>query len=763
MFRRNVVDLDWSTFFNLKNKTDYIARIKENPSSYQSESIEGMLDYTELQPHDRLYFAACEAAVLRFCLEYTNFAEDFLSEEDCDKARKQFERKQYASKLLKELLAYFYTAWHYVRVSNHPSDERCLTNLKYFLMPHVVNALKELKDAQVEKSFYELKKVVETVASGVKSDCYLIAEQGPENMSRSGALNDALNTFVYEKYGYNLNRFEYYDLISYEIIYKKALFNSDEFWKQHEKFDVFVFVNCVAEFNDLKHSQKILSYMFDNICANEIGAKLISNGLPLKYLFKQWFVDQVESHLRYKFNRFKDVYDLTKLEREPLCYPLLKTDDSEHRIEVGKKIVNDLFKTVYPNDYERVFAFFNEQLTTDNPCRIGVKDGYTGYTVRDLFVALTLSNWFVGGHSNACKVIQIYCDGYFGVENMWNRIYLIAYAMSLLERDALKRCANLFEMFYSLFAAAEATLKVKTSFQTDAAGRDGAYLQLKQILASYGVTPSDGFKDDYVTSLLDRKIATLDEIAKFAALEQLGDAVYGFAVAEMMFYQPAEIEDESIFNNYENYVQASAQVAIARKIGLDKLYISSLSLSYKGEPTAILGQDADGGDKLKYLADSLEMVIGTICKDCGYQAAIDFTKSIVKATYPDVFIREIHWKDRFELSADEKIDWEYWNRILPAPFPRYDTFSSKEHVERMWRALNKFLLAYAIGTDGEAERGFITYRHSDAEYGDELYGQTRLANFRVNYALYRYLHNGLGYVVDNYTEVIKRNYKNLNK
>lgn len=761
MFQRNGVDLDWSTFFKLKNKADEITRIKEETNGYKPESVGLALDYNEIQPHDGLYYAACETAVLRFCIKNSNFASDFLSEDDLDKAYKQFERKQYTSKLLRELLAYFDTLWHNVRFSRAQEGE-CWKYFKYLVMQDVVNTLKELKDAQVEKSFSDLKKVVETVASGVKSECYLIAEEG--SRYAGDILTDELNKFVFDKYGYNLNGFDYYSLKAYEIIYKKALFNSDEFWKQHEKFDVFVFVNCVAEFNDLKRSQKILSYMFDNICADEIGSKLVAGGLPLKYLFKQQFVNQVESSLRYKFNRFKDVYDLTKLEREPLCYPLLKTDDSESHIEIGKKIVNGLFGTVYPNDSERVLAFFNEQLITDDPCRLGVKDGYSGYTVRDLFVAHTLSEWFIVGYTNACEVVQIYCRDYFSVENMWNRIYLIAYAMSLLESDALKRYANLFEMFYSLFAAVEATLKVKTSFQTDAAGRDGAYLQLKQIAASYGVKLSDGFKSDYVTSLLDRKIATLDEIARFPALEQLGDAIYGLAVAEMMFYQPAEIEDESIFNDYEKYVQASAQVAIARKIGLDKLYISSLSLSYKGELTTIIGQNTDGDDdKFKYLADSLEMVIGAICKDCGYQAAIDFTKSVVKATYPDVFIREVRWEDRFELSADEEIDWEYWNRILRPPFSEYYSYSSQALVERMWRALDKFMLTYAIGTDGEAERNFITQRHSRAEYGDELYGSRRLANFSVNYALYHYLHNGLKYVVENYSEVIKRNYEKLNR
>lgn len=169
---------------------------------------------------------------------------------------------------------------------------------------------------------------------------------------------------------------------------------------------------------------------------------------------------------------------------------------------------------------------------------------------------------------------------------------------------------------------------------------------MKNILKKYGVEISDKFKNDYIISLLDRKVAVIEESERFPVLEQLGDAVYGFAVAEMMFYQPTYYEPESIFKDYENYICASAQIEIAKKLGLDKLYISPLTLSYKYSNESCIDRVNEifvlrervlsaNDTKFKFLADSLEMVIGTICNDLGYQAAIDFTKHIVKETYPE--------------------------------------------------------------------------------------------------------------------------------
>ena len=762
MSHKDGVGLIWLTLFQFeeKEKREIIRSIKEFPTeNFKPEQLASELYIDEIQNRDEAYVKACLAVSLRFCLHDTDFAKDILSEEEYEKALNLFERKQYSSRLLTDLSAKFYRLLNHITSYTHASGVKTVINL---LKLDIIRQYNALREEQAEKSFSELKRVIEKIASGVKSECYFAAERA--SVHRGKTLNGELNEFLKAKYGYNLNE---WNICTYEFIFNRALIDSDEFWKEHGGFDVFAFINSIYSKNDITHAQKVLSYIFDNIKKDEIGAKLIERNLPLGLLLKENFLETVEKNLfRIIFDRFGGVYNLTNVREEILCYPLITDDSVKEKLAAGKAIIEELFDMVYPEHSKKVLAFFNAQLEgKEKPYKIGKGQNYT---VRDLFLSYTFGYWFEGETAPHYKGAEVYCPDFFSAENTWNRMYLSAYAVSLLDESRQKCYANLFELYYEFFKAVDARFGYKTSFQKDAAGRDNAYAQLKQTLEGYGVNVSDEFKNDYVISLLDRKVALMEESERFPVLEQLGDAVYGLAVAEMMFYQPAEIEDESIFRYHDDYVCANAQVEIARMIGLDKLYLSSLSLSYKNtndtnssdnELFVIRQEWTDNDCKLKFLADSLEMIIGTICRDCGYEAAVRFTKRIVKEKFHEVFTREIRWGD--EVPSDYgHIDYEYWNRIMPAPFQKYQDYSSESYVDQMWHALNKFMLAYSLGTDNVEERKFITSRHNRTENGDKLYGANELGGQRINYAMYDYLHKGLAYVVEKYSDLIKENYKN---
>ncbi len=763
MLQNNGVALDWVTLFKFKekNKAELIRQIKEGfKIPYTPEGLAYRLDFDANQ-NANANSRACEIVVLRFCLQDTDFAKDLLSEEDYGKALNQFERKQYSSKLLKEILTLFYTQLS-CRING---EESIGDKLKPLLKLDIIRTARAISEEQAEKSFSELKKQIEKIASGVKSDCYFAAEKN--TAFRQKAVNGELNKFLIEKYGYNLNEIIRYDSKTIENIFKKALLDSEKFWTEHEKFNIYAFADSIYLLNDLKHAQKVLTHIFDNIIKDEIGAKMIKEKLPLSYLFSADFFERRKNDMvRFSVGRFEGVYDLTKIQDDIYCYPLFKSDCFEEHITEGKKVFEELFNAVYPADGERVLEFLKGQADGSEEI-FWVRDRYS---VKELLSVYSTGCWLDDTDS---KVLTVYCPDYFNSVNIWNRIYIIAHAAAMLESDRQKCFANLFEIYYDLFKTVEKKFGIKTSYQKDTTAREKAYAELKKHLGKFDVKVSDKWKNDYIVSLLDRKVAVMEEIERFPVLEQLGDAIYGLAVTEMMFYQPTEIEDESIFKHFDKYVCAEAQVKIARILGLDKLYLSSHSLSYKytretfvdpDDESFVLKQEREGYDcKFKYFADSLEMVIGTICKDLGYQTAIDFTKRIVRKVYPDVFKKEIRWENREEADPELEIDWEYWNRIKPAPFHEYETYSSKVYHNKMWDALDKFMLAYSLGTENVEERKFITERYYHFDYGNELYGKNSLGNHNINYAMFDYLHNGLAYVVEKYSVIIKDNYKNLKK
>ena len=769
-------DLLWSSFFNLDDvrKKELVAQIKDITSQNFSEQVVHYIDIKGLKPHDECYAKACEVAVLEYCLTGSHFARDFMSDEDYDKVLNQFKRKQYSSNLSKDLLAKFTYLLRKVTYDNRYAQDYSHSHyhaeqLSLLLRQTIGQICGALWEEKTIKSFGELRKAMEIIASGVKNDCYFAAEKGISH--RNIIVADELNDFLVKQYEYNLNKFNWWEIEQCEKEYKRALLDSEEFWNAHENFKIFTFLDSIYKLNGVKHAQKVLTHMFDNIKNDTIGAKLIENNLSLLFLDKQSLFERVTlGTFNMLFMRFESMYDLARIRHEVLCYPFVGAQGIRKRIAEGKQIFDSFFNTVYAEESSRLISFFNEQLDgKGEPYHLSY-----GFTVRDLFVRFSFRFWDIirGEHEAEYKAMEVYCADYFSTDNLWNRIYLIAYATLSLAGDKERCYACLAEIFSELFNIVELKFGLKTSFQRDTVGRDKAYGELKQLLETYDLSINDQFKQDYIISLLDRKVANMEEIARFPALEQLGDAVYGFAVAEMMFYQPEEMEEDSILKYFAQYITAEKQVEIAQMLGLDNLYISSLSLLYKYTRDTLVNPDTEKfhlkeeitnyKTKYKYLADSLEMVIGTVCMDCGYQAAINFTKSIVKKCFPDVFKGEIRWENRDEVNKSSmEIDGDYWIRIKPSPLVNRDQFNfycSIDHLETMWDAFNKFMLAYSLGTEDVEKRDFITHRYSHRETGDELYGKRALGRYQINYAMYDYLHCGLAYAVDKYSARIIENY-----
>ncbi len=785
MLQSDRVGLDWLTLFNLSEQENkqFIRDIKNHDMNYNFERLYYFINIKEIQPHDEFYKKACEIIVLELCLKLTNFAKNVLSEAEFDKCLKLYERKQYNSNLLKELLGKFC----YVLNTFHNNMNY---NLNDLLRLKIIQQVEFLKEQETDKSFTMLKKQIEIVASGVKGLCYLMAEKQFINnvLMCDIQIDSELNNFLKSKYKYNfnyINREIFKSLFFYDNrveiinkIFQKALFNHSEFWKQHQNFNVFNFLQAILVNNDYRHAEKILDYIFSQISGFKYGKQLIENSLCLIYLDYDLFIERIEARTKkFAFERFENNFDLQKVNASNFCYPLTTNDNFDYQLSQGEKLIQSFFKEIYSDNFEEIWKILIDEISSPtaafssreqklNDFRTQIR---IGKSISPLTLAVqvndewTISNIFdshtFGYHDYNVdkKAIEVYCPQYFSTKNIWNRLYIKAYCMYELVNKNKKLCfANLFEIYYDLFQFIEKKMGIKTSYQRNTEWRDETYLRLKAVLSNHDLKISDKYKSDYIISLLDRKVAIREESERFPILEQLGDAIYGFAVAELLFYNP---DQEDIGHIYNDCISAKKQIKVANYVGIEKLYLSSYSLPRKYERDILIDPDEDFysiiqeheqlSNSQKFIADSLEMIIGTICKDCGYKKALDFTKEILKATFPETFKDEVHWDKNQNLN----IDTDYWTRILPAP---YSVFEDCHSV--LWQAFDKFFKAYVLGTDDKEIRQFITYSY----HNDDLYDDHKLS-YQINKVFYEYLHNGLENAIEKYSKKVKENYNNKNK
>lgn len=776
MFQRNGVGLDWLTFFNLQEeKNKIIEQIKKaQTQSYDWDQYAShFISISEINRHDETYKQACRNIALKFCLDDTTFAKDILAEQDYEKSLTLIERKQFNSKLLKDLLDKFC----YFLLVIRQAQDKSLGNL---LKLDIIRETNEIRERTAEESFMPLKKQIEKIAAGVKGICYLVADSpqkyGIYRLIDQG-LNVDLNKYLKEKYSYDFNHIHCIGNMSLLVLFANreeqlnhimqiALFGDSKFWECHNSFNVINFVDIICKYNDLRHAEKVLDYIFNEIQKQEVGKQIIKQSLPLNFLNRQKFIDGLEERThRFTFERFNDEFNLESVSTESLCYPFAHVDNAEDKIRQGKEIADELLREIYPEDYVKIANLIKEEI--ENPSlvfadkgMVKVSDSLTEirnikWTIRSIFDYPTF-----GYHTDILDrvAVEVYCPEYFSANNIWNRFYLKSFYMFEIAKDKKLIFANLFEIYYDLFQFIEKKTGIRTAYQRNIEGRDNAFTQLKNILKSYDVDISEDYKEDYIIALLDRKVAIREESERFPILEQLGDAVYGLAVAELLFFNPNEMD---IAKSYNDFICAQAQINVAKKIGVDKLYLSSHSLPRKYERDILIDADNESytmsqereqfSNKQKYIADSLEMIIGVICNDCGYEKALAFSKSILRNTYSRRFNSELHWGD----NHDADIDTDYWQRILPSPYSHFD-----DYQRTLWQAFDKFYKAFVLGTEEKQTRNYIAYNLGDNRLYDDYSSH---CVYEVNRVFYEYLHHGLKNAISKYGDSVKTKYNKIKK
>lgn len=778
MFQRNGVGLDWSTFFSLtkEQKANFLKQIKTQSLENYNYERQKLILFAEdkLSRKDENFDQAFKIEILNFCIEESTFAFDILSEEDYGKCCEQLKRKQYNSKLLNYVLsALIYLIHHFAR-----SSEK---KLSVYLERDTLKRANELREQEAEKKFSPLKKQIEKIAAGVKGCCYLVAENPRDygvRLNLDFQIKAELNVYLKEKYSYDFNALngnwnlgllvlsgDHRDDINQ--IFLKALYNDNAFWEKHKQFGIAAFIEAVYELNDPRHAEKILDYIFTEIFKNKYGKSIIEKSLPLVVLKKNDFLNGLEWRtFKFTFERFKGECNLKLLTEKNICYPFAPVDDVETKLQKGKRLTEEFLKEIYPDDYDVILKILKDEINHPSVAFSCKKNALCNVNGVDVISNKDFDEWNIrhifdystfGYHTRVVDrdAVEVYCPEYFSPQNIWNRFYLKAFYMFELVNNKRKCFANLFEVYYDLFQFIEEKTGIRTSHQRNTEGREEAFAKLKAVLQNNGINISNKYKSDYIIALLDRKVAIREEAERFPVLEQLGDAVYGLAVAEMLFYNP---DEEDSAKDYESFICAAAQIKIAKQFGFDRLYLSSGSLPRTYESDTLINPDRESytfqeergqfeNDK-KYLADSLEMIIGAICEDCGYKSAIKFSKQLLQETYPNKFQNELHWDD----DHNENIDRDYWTRILPAPYSHFDI----GYHDVLWRAFDKFFKAYVLGTEEQKTRQYITNSYGDNKLYDE-----RVNYCEINKVFYEYLHNGLDCAVDKFGSSVKERYNKL--
>lgn len=699
----------------------------------------------------KLLEEACEHVALKFMLEDTDLAKELLNDDELlMKASEVYKRKQYNNKILKQLLNSF---WYVL--------QSCLIDKSKVGDIFQISINDELKKCQEEKintEYGKLKKLIDKVASGVKNDCYVKAVQELFVIYKYSRLENDLNEIFIKELNYEFNKAhtyeknntsniriympEGYDVIKRNNLMQLAMLDDKEFWQEHIDFDVVTFLNYVYELNDYKHAEKIIKHIINNLRKMSNMDIIFENTFPLYLAAYDDLLKALEiaTHA-WTFNRLKDFCNVSVLDNVKLCYPM--SEASEDNIETGKKVWNKFIEQyTYPNNYQEVNKYLKEEVKTF--CEGNTNDD------RPIAMLLDIAPFRDGDRSIDRKVFTIYQSDCFSEENIWKRVYLIAYAVTLLSEKEIEQFAYLQRIFVDLTKTIEIRKNICTAHQLDNSTRDNKYNKLKSKLKELNTDINDELKKDYIIALLDRDTATIEESEQFPILEQIGDAIYGFSVAELLFYNP---ETERIREKFEQYINAESQVEVSKKYGFDECYIGTLlsdkyfdidSMYFNISSNSL---EKTSKNKEKYLGDSLEMIIGTIYRDKGIETSIAFTKKLLMETFKEEFSTEVHPTEKNK--KDKNIERDYWTRILPSPYSDMDAYT-----EVLWNALHKLALVVSIGTDTKKKRQFITVSFGNTR----LYGEP--FNYEIGWPFYEYLTNGLSPFLDKYSSTLRTNFEN---
>ena len=683
------------------------------------------------------------AIVKRVFLEYL-IQEDalkyFCLPEEYDKVVELINRKQITAKQVVAVLSrlsYFLNASHFD-----------LRDLSLILKNDIKRQITSFENDYVIKSMGPFKKRIDSIASGVNLKCYLDFNKN----YFFGSLSDELTSYIAKTHGYKIyNDNEYLKKTTLEKVLSLAILNDEKFWNfNYPSKALFAFLTLVEKYNDVKHAIKIIDYAFEEACNDPKIKKLYEEKLPFYlYDFEEGMISFASSRFNTYFSKVTDI-KLTDEEKKGFIYPIYKGYEKE--IEEGKNIFLDFIKKQYPNDSDKIIEIFSNVETViqdEEPNNDVVSKRRC--TIHQMLESELLAFEDVPTKE---KYLSIFYNDYENQDNILARFYYRLYIIKKYTKDLYETC--IYEYLYRMLKMIDFKYHITCENVTDQSFRKSKVDIAIDVLAKRGINISDSYINLLTIALLDRKYATFDEAAMFAELEQFGDAIYELAVDDILFYDP-EFKTSLNHQEREKYVNANAQVKVARAIGLDKAYISKLDDEFnnKYDDYELYTSGLNTAYEKHYLADSLEMVVAVVAKEYGIQKALDFATSIILEANPDLN-KPLIFKnfDFVKLSNDPNIDKDYLAKIYPSPFLNESSYFME--YDAISYALYKILKIAIIGNDTIEKRKYIANGLnrllSDSYSIDESY------QIAVSYLYY-----GIEQTIKNYKDIVESNYVKLKK
>lgn len=685
----------------------------------------------------------------------------FFSKEEIEKMEMLKSRNDYKSKLFTKLLYY---CEYYMNREEHNSIhdiKRSIDMIFKLKMGHLL-------DGYINKSIGKISKWVTKIVGKVPPLIFIAYYK-----KKNGNVNDLyyrgnrfINDFLtqHEEYKHLIdsNRFGIISTLkytTYDLIEKEFNLLIDEPNSIH---DFRLLLDIMGNHQLNNEIYLLIDKVFTSLLSKEKVTEVVKLGYPIAYGLTEFKADFIHEFGRH----FIQVYGLKKNNTALYgLYPLVIVKNIDNYVNEGRQVFTQFITDIYGNQSTQFIHLFESPNVILRELESDINVTKNPLWVRSYYEINR--NFLLNYNQNQnSDILKYFSPIFYDDDQAIKRFYLTCYVIYRSRPKDFN--ALIFSHLNFMFLLIEKKLgivPIRKNYILDMESKKSA---LREFLLTLGYDSNSS--KDYEISFLDREVATLEEQDRFAALEQIGDAIYEIVVTEAELWD-LDIDVSRRFTEKKiSYINAKAQQVISESLGLDKFYIHYpffKKTKFDDFEKAIEQIDQYGdpvNDNKSYLADTLEMLIGSIYYDLGINEAIEFTKKVVFSTYPE--LNKIN-HDLIDLMNNQFMDIEQINsinieklelldRVKPNFRILYDNRWSNDDtilLSVFGSSLLKYLSIRYIGNDSLEKRKKLR------RFNDYIQHQSiNKIDIRI-YIAYVYLNYGLDKAEEAFSQKIAPKYK----
>ncbi len=692
------------------------------------------------QDHEKDFMFLSRICLIDYFIFY-RMHKYFFSDDEVKKIEYLIERKDYKSNLFTRLIRFMQ-----LYINSTRSYNEVLKLLKNRLSFSVNKAYDQLENDIISSKIKSLKNWLNSSVGKLDNSIYYLFVKSMAKEAKQNYFQIVPNyvakhfneKFGYEIFFYNRQIDEVFkdlgvttiDLLNNE--FDKHVENSLVNQKLLEEFLV-----ILSSYNQQDYGIKLVDKLIEGISTAQGIKKAIEDKKPLAYgipEFKERFIKYIILMI-YKNSKYVETNEKTF----PLTYPLVtKTHaDIESTMQIGKSVFNEFIQFVYEEKADSFLTLFNQP-----NLQIREFKTFGGYSKTELFMRNSYEmNRNVVNYPTIKEIINILQMDFYSEENMLKRMYLyIAFLKQTSSSNIDEILMNHFNFYIQII---EQKFGISPKRNNLVNNYDDKKIKLQSIMKKFDI---DVIKsDDYYISMLDREIATIDQIDRFPVLEQVGDAIYEFIIMESLLYNLDVYDSNEMTNRKNNLVKAETQVILAKSIELDQCYISNKLLRDKIKIESFeksfeyIDKDEEPfkeDNSESYLADSLEMIIGSIYFQEGIKKAVEFTKKVIENIFPNVLVNlELSHVSLDDISSLTSENIKILDRIKPSFDTLYLDRNKGEIYYTFGSTLLKLFSILSFGNTTLSDRYFlknVTWKTRDL-YVNDVNIQKYLAIYYLYY------------------------------